>query len=358
MTATFKMKGTMRFTRSLAAVAAVIAVTAILTPSAHAQLIPSSVPPTVILQGFNHQWQSWNNCGPATISMAVSYFGRPELQAHAAQVLKPSPDDKNVRPDELVTYVHSLGLRADNLYAGDLERLKRLVALGIPVLVSTWYEPEPNDGMGHYRLLTGYDDATRQLFFHDSYVMPGVNVRLGYERFDEDWRVYSRAYLPVYGPEQAAPVASIVEGDLEESSLQRRALRVAEEEAAARPNDPYSWFNLGTALTRLGRTAEAALAFDRARAGGLPPRLLWYQFWPLEAYLAENRFDEVLALADYNLQQAWEMEETQYFRGKALEGLGLSAQARAAFETALRVNPKYTPALHAIHTMGPAAANG
>jgi tetratricopeptide (TPR) repeat protein len=348
----------MRIIRRIVAGLALSGILAHTPPTAHAQIRIPPLSPSVILQGFTHQWQGWNNCGPATISMAVSYFGRPELEWHAAQFLKPNPDDKNVRPDELATYAQSLGLRADNLYAGDVDRLKRLVALGIPVLVSTWYEPDPNDGMGHYRLLMGYDDSTRQFYFYDSYVSPGVNLRIGYDKFDEDWRVYSRAYLPVYTPDQADVVAAIVEGDLDESALQQRALRVAAEEAAARPGSPYSWFNLGTALTRLGRTAEAAQAFDRARAGGLPPRLLWYQFWPLEAYLAENRFSEVLALADYNLQQAWEMEESQYYRGKALEGLGQRAQARAAFETALRVNPKYTPALHAIHTMNLASGNG
>ena len=303
----------------------------------------------MILQGFRHQWQTWNNCGPATIAMAVSYFGRPELQAHAAQFLKPNPDDKNVRPDELVDYARALGLRADNLYAGDLERLKRLVSIGAPVLVSTWYVDPEEGGMGHYRLLTGFDDVTQSVYFQDSYVSPGVNVRLSYAAFDEDWRVYSRAYMPVYAPELAEAVAAIVEGDLDEAFLKRRALRVAEEEAAQRPGNPYSWFNLGTALTRLGRTGEAAVAFDHARAVGLPPRLLWYQFWPLEAYLAENRLTDVLALADFTLQQVWELEESQYYRGKALEGLGRRAEARAAFEAAVRVNPKYAPALHAIH---------
>src|SRR5687768_447723 len=302
MTVTIKMKAAMRFVRSFTAAFALILCSP--APAAHAQLLPATTPPTVILQGFHHQWQTWNTCGPATIAMAVSYFGRPELQAHAASFLKPNPDDKNVRPDELVTYVHSLGLRADNLYAGDLDRLKRFVALGIPVLVSSWFGDPHEGGMGHYRLLTGYDDFTRQFFFHDSYVSPGVNLSLGYTAFDEDWRVYSRAYMPVYAPDQAEAVAAIVEGDLDEAFLQRRALRVAEEEAAARPNSPQSWFNLGTAFTRVGRTAEAALAFDRARAGGLPPRLLWYQFWPLEAYLAENRFTDVLSLAEYNLSQA------------------------------------------------------
>lgn len=283
--------------------------------------------------------------------MAVSYYGRPEVQWQAAAYLKPNPDDKNVRPDELVDYVRTLGLRADNLYAGDLERLKRLVSVGIPVLVSTWFDAPGEGGMGHYRLLTGFDDATQHFYFHDSYVSPGVNVRLTYREFDEDWRVYSRAYMPVYALDQAEAVAAIVGEDLDETFLRRRSLGVAEEEAAARPSSPYSWFNLGTALTRLGRTGDAAVAFDQARAVGLPPRLLWYQFWPLEAYLAENRMTDVLALADFTLQQVWEVEEQQYFRGKALEGLGHRAEARASFEAAVRVNPKFAPALHALHSL-------
>ncbi|HEX2034000.1 MAG TPA: hypothetical protein VHS99_07435, partial [Chloroflexota bacterium] len=59
-------------------------------------------PPSFKLEGFRHQWQTWNNCGPATITMATSHFGRAETQAQAAPVLKPNPNDKNVGPDELV----------------------------------------------------------------------------------------------------------------------------------------------------------------------------------------------------------------------------------------------------------------
>ncbi len=129
------------------------------------------------------------------------------------------------------------------------------------------------------------------------------------------------------------------------------ALRAAEDEAAVRPESAYSWFNLGTALTRVGLTGDAVRAFDRARAVGLPPRLLWYQFAPFEAYLAESRLSDVLALTDLNLRQAWEMEESQYFRGKALEAQGRRAEAHAAFETAVRVNPTFAPALHALHTL-------
>ncbi len=67
--------------------------------------------------------------------------------------------------------------------------------------------------------------------------------------------------------------------------------------------------------------------------------------------LAENRLDDVLSLTHANLQQAAELEESPYYRGKALEGQGRIKEARAAYETALRVVPKFAPALHALGTL-------
>ena len=320
-------------------------------PAIHPAL-SQPLPPTVQLSGMRHQWQTWNNCGPATITMATSYFGRSETQAQAAAALKPNANDKNVGVDELAAYARSLGLRADNLYLGDLPRLKRLVANGIPVIISMWYTPHPNDGLGHYRLLTGYDEASQQLIFYDSFQAPGVNLRLGYAAFDSDWRVYQRAYMPVYSADKADVVAAIVGADLDESQLRQRALGIAQEELAGKQNDAFAWFNMGTALTRLGRTAEAVQAFDRARALLLPWRLLWYQFAPFEAYLAESRFNDVLAMTGANLQQANDLEESHYFRGRALEGQGQKTQARAAYQAALQANPKFAPAAHALSLLG------
>jgi tetratricopeptide (TPR) repeat protein len=226
------------------------------------------------------------------------------------------------------------------------------VANGVPVLISMWYVPHPNDGLGHYRLLTGYDDTAQQLIFHDSFQAPGINVRIGYAAFDNDWRVYQRAYMPVYSPDKAELVAAIVGQDMDEAHLRQRAVAVAQEELAGKQNDAFAWFNVGTALTKVGRTAEAVQAFDRARALLLPWRLLWYQFGPFEAYLAENRPNDVLALAQANLSQAPELEESHYFRGRALELQGNRTGARAAYQAALQMNPKFAPAAHALSLLG------
>src|SRR6185295_15671724 len=126
--------------------------------------------------------------------MAMSYFGRPETQVEAAQFLKPNRDDKNVSPEELAAYARTVGMQALVRRGGTLDQLKRLVSNNLPVIVETWLIHD-GDGLGHYRLVTGYDDATSQLNTFDS--LSGPDVKVGYEQFEPDWRVFNRLYVVI-----------------------------------------------------------------------------------------------------------------------------------------------------------------
>lgn len=318
-------------------------------PPASPDLPP--LPPATKLEGISHQWQTWNNCGPATITMTASYFGRAQGQTQAMNFMKTNPNDKNVRPDEMVAYVRSLGLQADWRAGGDRKRLQQLLANGIPVVVELGYTPEPNDWMGHYRLLVGYDDGTGKFVAYDSVEKPGVNLSQPYGKFDEDWRIFNRTYIPVYRPEQAQLVDRILGRDREDKEMFERALSTAQAEAAAQPDNPFAWFNVGTNLVALGRAAEAVPAFDRARSLRLPFRMLWYQFGLFDAYLEVNRHADVLSLANANLQQTKDLEESHYYRGRALQAQGQTEAARASYQAALRANGRYAPASHALTTL-------
>jgi tetratricopeptide (TPR) repeat protein len=113
----------------------------------------------------------------------------------------------------------------------------------------------------------------------------------------------------------------------------------------------FTWFNIGTNLTALGRFEEAAAAFDYARQLGLHYRMLWYQFGPYESYYAAGRYDDVIALANATLATAKNLEESYYWRGMALLAKGDSAGARSDFEMALRYHEGWAPALWALDEM-------
>ena len=68
---------------------------------------PAPLPSTVTLSGFNFEYQGWNNCGPATLTNALTHFGYSDDQLRAANWLKPNHEDKNVTPQEMVNFVNS-----------------------------------------------------------------------------------------------------------------------------------------------------------------------------------------------------------------------------------------------------------
>ncbi|HIQ02199.1 MAG TPA: hypothetical protein EYH30_08740, partial [Anaerolineales bacterium] len=309
------------------------------------------------LDGLRYEPQGWNNCGPATLAMALSYWGREETQREIAPALKPDPEDKNVSPEEMAGYVRSLELKAVVRVGGDLELLKRLVAAGFPVLVETWYVRDAADQLGHYRLIVGYDDGAGHFLTYDS--LHGPDILIGYRELDELWRVFNRVYLVAYPAERAADLAAVLGPDLDERTAMGGALETARREALEPPDtcvayadcadaEPFAWFNLGSSLVALGEVEEAAAAYDRARLLGLPGRMLWYQFGPYEAYYAAGRYEEVIALADATLAVTRNLEESYYWRGMARLALGDVEGARADFETALGYHEGWPPALEAL----------
>jgi tetratricopeptide (TPR) repeat protein len=324
---------------------------------------PTATPPTaagsgfVQLSGLAHYWQTWNNCGPATLAMNLSYYSLPLTQKQTAAVLKPNWDDKNVSPHELAAYARAQDLSALVRVNGAPERLRQYIDAGIPVLIETWLDHD--GGMGHYRIVVGYDDAARQWIVYDSYISDGLDpkgpypgIRMGYDELVRLWRVFNGAYVLVYDAARAAAAQQILGDEADDAVMWQRSLERAQAEAAANPADPFAWFNLGSSLTAQGRYADAASAFDQARVIGLPWRMLWYQFEPFHAYYEAGRYDELLALADSVIATAGNIEETYYWRGKALQATGDIDGARQAYQRAAELNSNYAEAQQALAELG------
>ncbi len=296
----------------------------------------------VRLTGVTHDYQRWNNCGPTTLEMDLSFFGLRDTQAQIASALKPDPDDKNVRPDEMAGYARGDGLSALVRVNGTVDRIKLFLSNGLPLIVETGFDPpRAHEGwMGHYRLITGYDD--KDFVTQDSYDGPNIMVEFG--ALDEVWRDFNRTYILVYTKAQAPLIRAILGSDLDDNKMYAAAASRAQDELSANPQDAFGAFNLGSSLLGLKKYDEAATAFDQARMLGLPWRMLWYQFGPYEAYYRVGRYDELLALTSATLKVMDDLEESHYYKGLALEKLGRNEEARAEFASALKYNRNFTDA--------------
>ncbi len=354
--APFIMEATPAATRANSSGGSLIAAPGRVTPTPTPTPRHQPVVESIALSGFAHEWQTWNNCGPATLSMNLSYFGSTLNQANVADILRPNRDDKNVSPHELVDYAQDTGYRAFLGVNGSPDLLRLFLSNNIPVIVETWHIPEPNDGMGHYRLLTGFDDANQRWIAHDAYdyadpVPAGdgyAGIYLPYTETDALWDVFNRVYVVIYTDGQAPLVESILGRRADPTVMWQQAAIHARFAVKLHPENAFSWFNLGSDLVALGQYEEAAAAYDQAQTVGLPWRMHWYQFGPFQAYYETGRYTDVIALADATLRTVDAVEELHYWRGKALLALGDTPAARQAFEHALVLNRNYTAAVEAL----------
>lgn len=316
---------------------------------------------SVQLSGIRHEYQRYNNCGPVTIGMAMSYFGSSLNQYSIAPVLKPNRQDKNVSPDEMAAFARSKGFGVHLGVAGDLALLRRLLDAGFPVIVETWFVVADSGGMGHYRLLVGYDHNAGLFRAFDSFYGPKVTLRYG--EFDRLWKGFNRTYLVVYSQERQAALQNLLGPRWQKAHELALAEQTALRESQTNPNDTFAWFNLGSTKLAQGHSQAAAAAFDKARQtppdrtldptrsqsiAGWPWRMLWYQFGPYEAYYAQKRYREVIALANEVLAKVGDLEESLFWRARAYAALGQTEAAKRDLRQALQFRPTYNAARTAL----------
>lgn len=306
---------------------------------------------TVLLTGFRHEYQGWNNCGPTTLAMTLSYFGWLGTQKDTAAFLKPDPEDRNVSPNEMAAYARSQGFQAMVRSGGTLDTLKAFLQAGLPVIIEKGFEPEEKLGwMGHYLLLIGYNQPHQEFVAMDSYLGPMQSAP--FAETDHYWRQFNRIYIVIYRDDQALMVSQLIGSSSDDAAMYQNAMTTAQAEVAADPQDAFGWFNLGTNYEAMGLHTEAAAAFDRARQIGLPWRMTWYQFGWFEAYLAAGRYDDVVSLADATLKPDPYSEEMYYYKGRVYAARGDVEAARAQYQLALQHNSNFSAAQQAMDALG------
>ncbi len=324
---------------------------------------PTALPEQVQLQGIRHEYQKWNNCGPANLSMALSFWDWDGDQRPVADFTKPNPRDKNVMPYELAAYVEEQ-TEFDVLVrvGGDLQLLKGLIAAGFPVIVEKGFEGAGfEDWMGHYEVVSGYDDSTGKFTVQDSYIM--ADLPLDYEEMDRYWRHFNYTYLVIYPPDREAELLDILGPAADEEANYRAAAQRASDEIFSSTGRPrfFAWFNRGTNLAALQDYAGAAAAYDEAFAlyASLDPderpwRLFWYQTGPYRAYFYAGRYGDVIRLATQTLSNMSEpvLEESYFWRGLARQAVGDVEGAIQDWRQAVAYHPDWQPALSQLQQVG------
>ena len=132
-----------------------------LPPTATPTLTPTPLPVSFRLAGIHYEDQHnrYNFCGPANLSMSLTFWGWVGNRDTVGEYVKTNKDDKNVMPYELQDFVltQTTGYGALIRYGGDISLLKKLVTAGFPVVTEKGYYTYDMTGrfgwLGHYHRL-------------------------------------------------------------------------------------------------------------------------------------------------------------------------------------------------------------
>lgn len=371
--------------------------TTIPTELAIATITPTPPPTSVILNNvqFVDQMGRYNYCGPANLAMALEYWGwtgdttsNLSPRDQIAAVVKPGENDPsknfidrgntdvNVMPYELVDFVNEhTTYKALFRYGGDLDLVKRLIAAGFPVITEKGiYEPLLPDYSvqwgGHYSFTTGYDDGLQQFTWQDSYLPEpssvGKNSKDSYTNYLTNWRAFDYTFILVYPADKESDLYQVLGPWGDQYWAAQHALDIANEEIqslALSGNDLFfAMFNKVTSLVNLQNPdyGPAAAAYDEANnyynstlvpTGDkrIPWRTMWYQTAPYFAYYYTGRYQDVIDLANRNLEiierGGRELEESWFWLARAEYALGAYDTAYADMHQALHFHPGFQAAL-------------
>ena len=227
---------------------------------------PKAAPATAVFDDMKHVWQSLNNCGPASVVMALSTFGIDVSQEFARVPLRGTNVLSGMGPQKVDGWVNAnFGLRSVWRNNGTNDLLRRLVANGFAPMVTQWMQDPSLSRIAHWRVVRGYDDAASTFYVNDP--MLGNMVSLSYKWFQNNWQSFSYRYMVIYDPKDEALVKAIIGDDWNDVKMRKNFYERTKADAYAQETSP-AWLAYGEAAYGYGMFREAVTAFERGMALG------------------------------------------------------------------------------------------
>ena len=287
-----------------------------------------------------HIFQTFNNCGPAALSMALRFYGVNVSQAQLGNDLRPyqvaggDNDDKSVTLDELGEKAKEYGFIPYHRPMGNPEIVKRFIANDMPVIARTL--TKPTEDIGHYRIIKGYDETAGTFLQDDS--LQNKNLTYIYEDFNEIWKKFNYEYLVLVPKDKQQIAEQILGENADEKIAWQNAVENSLRELQTNPNDIYARLNLSVAYFNTLKYQSAVEEFEKVE-NQLPFRTLWYQIEPVRAYYELGDYERVFQITDRvlnNYNRAF--SELYILRGKIYQSREETELARQEFQKAVFYN--------------------
>ena len=310
------------------------------SPTSTPKIVLEIPPMEKTLPGGYHTFQTFNNCGPASLSMALSYYGIDTTQKELGEVLRPyqnpqgDNDDKSVTLMELGEKAKEYGFIYYHRPNGSIELIKLFITYDIPVIARTI--TKEGEDIGHYRVIKGYNENAGELIQDDS--LQGKDLSYTFDAFNTLWKAFNYEYLVLAKPEQEKLVEVILGENKDFVNSWRLASEFAKKQLRQDPNDVYAGFNLSVALYNIKDYPGSVNEFEKIK-NRLPFRTLWYNIEPILSYFELGDYERVFDITNNILSNGNRaFSELYIVRGEIFMKQKNTVSARQEFEKALLYN--------------------
>ncbi|GMA13718.1 peptidase C39 [Deinococcus metallilatus] len=167
---------------------------------------PASAPPAgYVLSGMPLVHQTYNACGPASITQVLAYFGIKVSLADVSRLTRPD-ERAYMTAQAIVDFAPQVGMEARLYRGGSLETVRSAIRARLP-LIALQSHITATQVIPHWRVVTGYDDARQQVYLMDPLL---GYVRMGYADFTRVWADHQGQFAVMYPPGWRETVRKVI----------------------------------------------------------------------------------------------------------------------------------------------------
>lgn len=177
-----------------------------LVGAAHAAPAPKNQPTGYVLQGVPLVKQSYNACGPASITEVLGYFGL-KVDMNQVSQLTRADEKAYMSGQAIVDFAPLVGMQARLYSGGTLNTVRAAMKNGLPIIALQSHIPQAGTVIPHWRVIVGYDDAKQAVYLMDPLL---GYVAMGYNDFNRVWADQRGQFAMMYPPKLGATVKKVI----------------------------------------------------------------------------------------------------------------------------------------------------
>jgi len=151
--------------------------------------------PGYVLSGMPLVRQTYNACGPASLTQVLSYFGLNMSMSDVSRLTRRT-ERSYMTAQAIVNFAPQVGMEARLFRGGSLDTVRSAIRNRLP-LIALQSHITTKQVIPHWRVVTGYDDAAQQVYLMDPLL--GF-VRMSYADFTRVWGDHQGQFAVMYPP--------------------------------------------------------------------------------------------------------------------------------------------------------------